>query len=235
MKFTQTIKTKKSSFILLLFIFVIWVGHFLLEKPEPAISPMVIRTKKMENFSVVVAQPGSKVVLQSQWSTGDDPKFTFMVNDSDNGLYRSPSYKVQNDTLFVFSSSGDKEHRNDSFYCTRIKSIVGMEKSNINLGYLHADTLHLKLRNARLNGDFDHSHKTSRMLTLEADSSKIVFKSLIRFKQVNLRLNRSHLDIPVARFDSVSIAGTLMDYSRLSIDGRPTIKLEKDATSYSNL
>lgn len=73
------------------------------------------------------------------------------------------------------------------------------------------------------------------MLTLEADSSKIVFRSLIRFKQINVRLIRSHLEIPVARFDSVSIAGTLMDYSRLSINGWPSVKLEKDATSYSNL
>jgi hypothetical protein len=224
---------KKSSFILVLFIIVMVWGRFLLVKPEPAVSPMVIRTKKMDNFSVVVAQPGSNVLLQSQWATGNDPKFTYMTND--NELFSTPSYKVQNDTLFIFSSSGDKEHRNDSFYCIGVKSIVGLEKSNINLGYFKSDTLHIKLRNARLSGDFDHSTKKPRLLMLEADSSKIVFRSLIRFKQINVQLNRSHLEIPVARFDSVSITGTLVDYSRLSVDGRPMGKLAKDATSYSNL
>jgi hypothetical protein len=226
------IKMKKSNYVLILFVVIIWGGNALLKKSISNPPPMVKYSKKLDPFSVVVAQPGSKVFLQTQWNSTHYPTFSYTKGESDQ--HRSPSFGVRNDTLFVFSSSSDAEHRNDSFYCTAIKSIVGQEKSYIQLSYFKADTLNLKLRHTKLNGDFDHGTKKSRMLTLEADSSAIEFKSLVRFDQFIVRLNRSHLKILMARFDTSFISGTMQNYSRLVTGGQVRLKIKKDETSYSN-
>jgi len=224
---------KKSSYLLILFVVIIWGGNTLLKKSTFNPPPMVKYSKKLDPFSVVVAQPGSKVFLQTQWNSTHYPTLSYTKGESDQ--YRSPSFGVRNDTLFVFSSSSDAEHRNDSFYCTAIKSIVGQEKSYIQLSYFKADTLNLKLRYAKLNGDFDHGTKKSRILTLEADSSVIEFKSMVRFNQIIARLNRSHLKILMARFDTCTVAGTMKNYSRLILTGKPSVKVKMDETSFSSM
>jgi len=224
---------KKSSYLVILFVILIWGGNSMWKRSSNHPAPLIKHSKKLDPFSVVVAQPGSKVFLQTQWDSTNYPTFSYAQGESDQ--YRSPSFGVRNDTLFVFSSSGDKEHRNDSFYCTGIKSIVGWEKSHIQLGYFKADTLNLKLSYAKLTGDFDHGTKKSRMLMLGADSSEIEFKSLVRFDQINIRLNRSHLKILMARYDTCTVTGTMKNYSRLILAGKPSVRVKRDDTSFSNM
>lgn len=228
---------KKSSYVLILFVIFIWGGNNLLRKPVTLVDPIIKRTKKLENFSVVVAQPGSKVFLQTQWPAVKYPTFSYSTSEREP-YPNSPigsSFGVRNDTLFVFASSSEKEHAGDSFYCRGVKTIVGMEQSDIQLWYLKVDSLNLKLRYSKLSGDFDLSARKPRMLMLEADSSKIDFKNSPSFNQVNFQLNRSHLKLYVQRLDTCYIKGTLSNYSGLYVTGQPRMKVTKDATSYSNL
>lgn len=223
---------KKSSYLLILFVVIIWGGNPLLKKSTSNPAPLVHQTKKIDPFSVVVAQPGSKVLLHTQWSVVQNSTFSFVLDK--NELYKSTSFGVRNDTLFVFASSSEKAHRNDRFYCNRIKSIVGLEKSQIQLNYFKADTLKVKLNYAKLSGDFEHGTKKSRMLILVADSSKIEFKSLVRFDQINLTLNRSHLRVLLGRTDTCTVTGTMKNYSRMILTGKPFVKVKQDATSFSS-
>ena len=226
---------KKSNYLVILFAIVILGGNSLFKKPESNVVPMKKHTKKLANISVIVAQSGSKVVLQEQFSGGQFSTFTYFLEEGEQA--KIPSFGVRNDTLFVFASSSEKEYRNDSFFCTGIKSIVGMERSIIRLGHFRFDSLHIKLRYAQLSGDMDLSNKKPRMLTLDADSSNIKLENYMYYiDQIRLRLNRSHLEIRLSPADSVLITGSLKNYSRLSIGGkRQKLKISKDETSYCNL
>lgn len=227
---------KASNLIVILFAVVIWGGTFLFEKPKSATVQVKAKTKKLDRFSVVVAQPGSKVFLQMQSSDKQFPTYSHLPGDGE--LLSSPSFGVRNDTLFVFAISGNKEHDNDSFYCTEVKSIVGMEKSYIKVWNQKVDTLKVKLNYANFSGflNFDSDRKKGTMLMLDADSSKIdMTRFPSNFAQIHIRLSRSHLKIlaPVNSF--CPIYGTMKDYSGLYITGDTRAYVEKDATCYSNL
>jgi hypothetical protein len=226
---------KKSNYLVILFAIFILGGIFLNIKPEFKSVSMIRHTIKLNHFSVIVAQPGSKIVLQEQFSGGEFPTFTYFSEEGEQ--FKSPSFGVRNDTLFVFPSSSEKDYSNDSFYCPGIKSIVGLERSNIRLGHFQIDSLVIKLRYAKLSGDLDLSYKKPRMLTIDADSSKIVFRNyMYNYNQINIRLNRSHLSMLVARKDTGLITGSLKNYSRLSIDeGRPRVHVITDETSFNFL
>jgi hypothetical protein len=118
-----------------------------------------------------------------------------------------------------------------------VKSIVGMEKSKIGVGHFQIDLLNLKLRYAKLSGDLDLNNKKARIITIDADSSKIEFRNyMYNFDQINIRLNRSYLTMLVGRKDTGIITGSLKNYSRLSIEtGRPRGQVTTDETSFNFL
>lgn len=225
---------KASSAIVVLFFIVIWAGNSLFEKPNLATASLSKYNKKLDHFSVIVAQPGSKVFVQNQKPSDQYPSFSHTVSES--GLYSYNSFGIRNDTLFVFANSNEEEHKNDSFYCNGVKSVIGEEKSEIRLWYFTADTLDLKLNHAKLNGQFNNDIRKPRILTLVADGSKIDFKNFTSFNQMNLRLDRSHFNILTSYSDLILISGTLKNYSRVNFVGvRAKGKVEKDETSYYNV
>jgi hypothetical protein len=230
---------KASNLIIILFAVIFWGGTLLLEKPKSAPIPVIAKTKKMDQFSVVVAQPGSQVFLQMQFSDNKFPTYSHVSHVPGNGeLSTSPSFGVRNDTLFVFATSGKKEHENDSFYCTKIKSIVGMEKSVIKVWDIKVDTLKVKLSYANFSGfvSINPDRKRGTMLVLDADSSTIdMTRSPSNFAQIHIRLCRSHLKILGPTNSFCPIYGTMKDYSGLYITGGAVVYAKKDATSYSNL
>ena len=227
------IKMKKSNYIVVLFFIFIWGSQFVIDKAKSSPEKVIKYTKKLEHFSVVVAQPNSKVWLQAQKANIEYPTYDYTLKKYELTLI--PSFGVRNDTLFVFASSGERERFIGTFYCTEIKSIVGMDHSNISMGYFQADTINLKLRCSKFDGNFDFRERKHGILTVEADSSKIEFSSYMYFDQINLNLNRSHLSFITARKDTILVSGTLSNYSRLSIRGWPKMIIAKDKTSYSNL
>ena len=227
---------KSSNLIVILFAVFIWGGTFLFEKPESAAVPVIAKTKKLDHFSVVVAQPGSKVFLQMQISDRQFPTYSHLPVEGD--LFNPPSFGVRNDTLFVFAASSNKEHDNDSFSCAEIKSIVGKEKSFIKVWNQKVDTLKVKLNYAQFSGFFniDPDRKKGTMLVFDADSSKIdMTRFPSNFAQIHIRLCRSHLKILAPNNSFYPIYGTMKDYSGLYITGDTRVYVDKDATSYSNL
>lgn len=228
------IKMKKSSYIIVLFLIFIWAGNSMFKKSDSTPAPLLKRTIKLDNFSVIVAQPGSKVFVQNQKPSDQYPSFSHTVNES--GIYSFDSFGVRNDTLFVFASSSEEEHKNDSFYCNGVKSVIGGEKSEIKLWYYTADTLDLILNHAKLTGQFNQDIKKPRILTLDADASKIDFRNFTSFNQMNLRLDRSHFNILSSGGDLILISGSMKNYSRVNFVGaRVKGKVEKDETSYYNV
>jgi hypothetical protein len=224
---------KKSNYLIILFAIVILGGNTMFRKPEFSSPPSVNHHKKLDHFSVVVAQPGSRVSMVTQQPDIEYPTFDYHLGV--NELPKSLAFGVRNDTLFVFGHSSERQ--SGEFSCLGVKSIVGMEKSVINVERFQIDSLDLKLNYAKLSGNLDLSDKKSRVINIDADSSKIEFRNFMYYyDQINIRLNRSHLSMLVARKDTGLITGSLKNYSRLSIDGgRPKVHVITDETSFNFL
>jgi hypothetical protein len=224
---------KKSNYLIILFAIVILGGNSLFKKPELKYPPTIWHYKKLDHFSVVIAQPGCSIYMVTQQPDIKYPTFDYYLEE--NELPKSLPFGVRNDTLFVFAQSGKRQ--SGRYSCMGVKSIVGMEKSVISVGHFQIDSLNIKLKYAKLSGDLDLSNKKPRTITIDADSSKIVFHNyMYYFDQINIRLNRSHLTMLVARKDTGLITGSLKNYSRLSIgEGRPRVHVMTDETSFNFL
>ena len=224
---------KKSNYLIILFAIFILGGNTLFRKPEFSALPAIWHHKKMDHYSVVIAQPGSSIYMVTQQPDIQYPTFDYYHGE--NELHKSLPFGVRNDTLFVFAQSDERQ--SGRYSCIGVKSIVGMKKSVISIGYFQIDSLNIKLKYAKLSGDLDLSNKKPRTITINADSSKIEFRNyMYYYDQINIRLNRSHLSMMVARKDTGLITGSLKNYSRLSIDGgRPTVHVTKDETSFNFL
>jgi hypothetical protein len=225
---------KTSDYPILLLALVIIYGSFILEKPKNVLSisnsEKVFMTTKVDHFSVIVAQPNSKIFIQAPYPVVDYPTFR---SGRDKRYYLPPSYIIRNDTLFVFACSSKIEYTGDIFYCNRIRSIIGMAKSDLHVSYLQADTLSIKLCYSKLFIDFDTRNKFLKQLNIKADSSRIDLRA-VAFEDINLQMYRSHLKLETS-FVKSKVKGTLRNFSRLYISGRPDIAISKDETSYSPL
>ncbi len=224
---------KTSSLLVILFAIVILGGNITLRKPELSYPPKVNHHKKLDHFSVVVAQPGSSFIIETQQPEINYPTFDYSLEV--DALPKSLPFGVRNDTLFVFRNSGEKQ--SGKFSCIGVKSIIGMQKSSIGMGHLKIDSLKIKLNYAKLSGDLDLSEKKHRTINIDADSSKIVFRNyMYNYDQISIRLNRSYLTMLVARKETGLIIGSLKNYSRLSIDaGKPRGQVTVDETSFNFL
>jgi len=225
---------KTSSYPILLFTLIIISGSFFLEKPKNVLSTSdnnkVFTKNKVDHFSVIVAQPNSKIFIQAPYPVVEYPTFS---SRRDKRYFVPPSYVIRNDTLFVFACSSKNEYIGDIFYCNRIRSIIGMEKSDLHVSYLQADTLSIKLCYSKLFIDFDTRNKFLKQLNIKADSSRIDLRA-VAFEDINLQMYRSHLKLETS-FVKSKVKGTLRNYSRLYVSGRPEIAISKDETSYSPL
>lgn len=227
---------KTSNFIAILFVLFILGGSFILEKPKDllrtSVSIKVGASNQVEHFSVIVAQPNSKIRISAPYPVLDYPTFSSF---RDQRFYLPPAYDIRNDTLFVFSCSSKNGYEGDAFHCKRVRSIVGMEKSDIWLSYIQADTLNLKLNHSKLFADFDTRNKFLKQLNICADSSRIDLRA-VAFENVILQINRSHLKLETS-FIKSKVQGTLRNYSGLYIisSRNQEVLILKDSTSYSNL
>lgn len=225
---------KKSNLVIFLFAIVFFSGSFILKKPtyrlSASVGNRVFSTQKVDHFSVIVAQPGSRVTVRAPYPVVEYPSYS---SSRDRRFFLPPSFVIRDDTLFLFACSIGIEYSGDTFYCKRIRSIVGMEKSDIHLSYLQADTLNIKLNHSKLFADFDTRNKFLKQINIQADSSKIDLRA-VAFEDVNLLINRSHLKLETS-FVKSKVKGTLKNYSGLYIVGRPEVETFKDETSFSNM
>jgi hypothetical protein len=230
-------KMKASNYIIIAFVLGVICCTFFLEKPAIKQVDPINKTKKLDHFSVVVAEPGSTVFLETTRLASPYDYFSYKISDGNinNHAPIGSSFGVRNDTLFVFASSRGKEHEGDSFYCTGIKSVLAKEKSEVQLWNLQVDTLHVRLRHAKLRGNYGMSDKESKILILHADSSKIDLSNT-EYEKINVQLNRSCMQLTSTPTLNCVITGNLKNLSSLAIIGRvnPAVSVEVDKTSYYN-
>lgn len=179
--------------------------------------------KKMDPFSVVVAEPGAEFHLRN----AENPKMLCFYQKPDTSNFLP--FGVRNDTLFVFAYSGIKKPRlPHEIYGRNIKCIVAKDKSYISLQEFRADTLIVKLNNAVLDAFFDKARNRTYSLSIQSVGSKINLAG-IHAGNLDVQLNGTELRAWDNSIDS--LCGTLTNHSNISIWKLGKINLEADSTS----
>ena len=223
---------KTSNFILIAFFIFLFGGVFVLflaAKIHQGGSDrgLFAEEKKLEPFSVVVAEPGASFHLRD----AEYPRMRCYYQKPDTCNFLK--YGIRNDTLFVFAQSGIVKPRlPHEIYVRNIKSIVAKENSYMNLQEFVADTLIVKLNNAALDAYFDKTKNHTSSLSILAISSKIYLTG-INADNLNIQLNETTLN--AWNNSIVNISGSLTDHSSLSIDAMKKFSFEVDSTSTYHL
>jgi len=219
---------KTSNYILIAFFIFLFGGVFVLflsAKIHQGGSDIGVYSeeKKLEPFSVVVAEPGAAFHLRN----AEYPRMRCFYEKPDTSNFLK--YGIRNDTLFVFAYSGIKEPRlPHEIYGRNIRSIVAKENSYMNLQQFAADTLFVRLNNAKLDAFFDKTKNKTALLSIQAVGSK-VYLAGINGGNLEVQLNGTVLNSWDIAIDS--LYGTLANYSNLSMWKLGKINLEADSTS----
>lgn len=180
--------------------------------------------KKLEPFSVVVAEPGANFHIR----IAEYPRMRTHYQMPDTCHF--PQFSIRNDSLFIFSDLGIEKPRNypDVIYVKDLKSIVAKDKSCMSLQEFTADTLSIKLNNASLDAFFDKTKNTTELFSIQAVGSKI---NLAGINAGNLDVQLNGTELNSWNNSIVSLYGTLTNHSNLSILKSGKINLEADSTS----
>jgi len=219
---------KTSNYILISFFVFLFGGVFVLflsAKIHQGGSDRGVYSeeKKLEHFSVVVAEPGAEFYLRN----AENPRMLSFYEKPDTSNFLP--FGIRNDTLFVFANSGSNKPRLlHEIYGRGIKCIVAKDKSYISLQEFRADTLIVKLNNAVLDAFFDKTKNQTSLLSLKSVGSKINLAG-IHAGNLDVQLNGTELNA----WDNsiVSLCGTLTNHSKISFWKLGKINLEADSTS----
>jgi hypothetical protein len=223
---------KTSNYIIIAFFVFLFGGVFVLFLSSKihqgdSDSGVYSEEKKLEPFSVVVAEPGAEFHLRN----AEYPRMRSFYQKPDTCGFLE--YGIRNDTLFVFAISGNKQPRlPHEIYARNLKSIVAKENSYISLQEFQADTLIVNLNNAVLDAFFDQTKNHASSLSIQAISSKI---NLTRINVDNLNIQLNETTLNAWNNSIVGISGSLTDHSSLSVDAMNKINVEVDSTSTYHL
>lgn len=215
---------KTSNYIIIAF-FVFLFGSvfvlFLTSKSHYNKGGLYTGEKKLEPFSVVVAEPGAAFHLRN----GEYPRML--------GFYEKPDtckflkYGIRNDTLFVFADPGSNKPRfPHEIYGRNIKSIVAKENSNVSLQQFQADTLAVSVDHATLEAFFDKTQTSS--LSIVAEKSKVNLSGA-QIDNLNIQLNNTKMQ--TWNNSIVSLSGSLKNDSYVTFQELGKITIEVDQTS----
>lgn len=219
---------KTSNYIIIAFFIFLFGGVFVLflsAKIHQGDSDRGVYSeeKKLEPFSVVVAEPGAAFHLRN----AEYPRMLSFNQKPDTCKFLK--YGIRNDTLFVFASKEKKKlNKWHEIYGRNIKSIVAKDKAHILLQEFRADTLIVKLTNAVLDAFFDKTRNHTSLLSIQAVGSKVNLAG-INAGNLDVQLNGTELKAWDNSIDS--LYGTLANYSKLSMWKLGKINLEADSTS----
>jgi len=230
---------KTSNYILIAFFTFLFGGTFVLfltakiyNKTDNSIT-WTCEEKKLEPFSVVVAEPGADFSLQIECH---DPIIRCAHPPKEASVF--PPFTVRNDTLFVSALATETEVRTPrvtetevrtlSVTVRSIKSVIAKEKSYVRLFDFYADSLSVKLTNAASDISFKETKSKAAMLSIQATDSRINFD--------NVHVNNIDIQISKTRINgwgnsTECLSGTLKDHSFLSLVKIRKINLETDSTS----
>ena len=219
---------KTSNYIIIAFFVFLFGGVFVLFvsakiHQRSSVSGLWSEEKKLEPFSVVVAEAGANFHLRA----AEFPRMQSFYEKPDSINF--PKYGIRNDTLFVFANSGIKPPRlPHEIYGRNIKCIIAKENSFVSLQEFCADTLMLKLNNAAVDAFFDKTKRQTTRLSVQATGSRLKLAG-VRLENLDLQLNDSKLN---AWDNSITvISGSLKDHSSLSVGAITKISIEVDSTS----
>lgn len=179
--------------------------------------------KKLEPFSVVVAEPGASFYLRN----GEYPRMCCMYQKPDTCAFLK--YGIRNDTLFVFAATGsNKPAFLHEIYGKNIKGIVAKENSYMNLQQFAADTLFVSLNNAKLEAFFDQTKGTTALFSVQALRSDITLTGA-NIGRVDIQLNKTKMHTWNNSIDNLS--GSLKNESHVTFGRLNKISLDVDPSS----
>ncbi len=221
---------KTSNYIIIAFFVFLFGGVFVLflsSKIHQGDSDrgLYSEEKKLESFSVVVAEPGANFHLRN----GENPRMLCSYELPDTCSF--PEYGIRNDTLFVFARKKNIKPgygNKIDIYGKNIKSIIAKENSYMSLQQFAADTLYMRLNNAKLDAFFDKTKSTTALFSIQAVESDISLTGAI-IGSIDIQLNKTKMQTWNNSIGSLS--GSLKNDSHVTFGWLNKISLDIDSTS----
>jgi len=185
-----------------------------------------METKALGSFSVVVAEPGVRLIIKH------DSISKILGFHNEGTICKFPPYELRNDTLF-FLSYPQPDFQWIQVECNGIKTFLVKENASVRLDEFQGDTLMIKLERATFSCYFDKDEKKNFVLSVISKESQI---QLIKpdISKLNIQLNHT---IMRAYSNSIgALSGSLKNKSWLRISKLKSVNkanLEVDATSAS--
>lgn len=225
---------KTSNYIIIAFFtflfggaFVLFVGAKLQKTRIGYADNWISEEKKLEPFSVVVAEPGADFNLR----TAENPRILISFQKSDSCKF--PPINIKNDTLFLkVDSSKNKHDVSCIIYTKDLNYIIAREGSYLKLDDFAADTLIIKITKAKLEMYFDKSKGQTALLSILADESEMNL-SFANVKKMDVHINKSQLHAWNNSIESIS--GTLKNLSGMQATVLKKVNVESDSTCNFNI
>ena len=215
-----------SSFLIFLFggIILLYIGSKYYKTYDDP-SNYLSEEKPLPSFSVVVA--GSGAIFNLITEKENKINQTYLKGTVPN----IASYAVRNDTLFITSKEPKKgEVKNTKnlteVFCIGVKSIVGMENSDVRLLGLQADTLNITTKQSRLEW---RGFEKVTFLSVEGQDSDIYLDGK-KLDKIDVKLDKTLLNID-AKENVKSISGKLKNTSTFDCPSSIKVNLEADKSS----
>lgn len=188
------------------------------------------KRQALEDFSVVVAEPGAHFNLK----TATENKIIQRYLKASVPNYAL--FTVRHDTLFVFAvkqqlSNKKSQAEGGSFitspdvFCKNIKSIIARKNSSIYLDKFESDSLSVSADKVQLICNF----KKIRSLSVKAKDSDIELKG-VNLDTLFVKLDKTKLSVPVKN-RILHLSGSLKNSSQANFRNSNTVDIDIDDTS----
>lgn len=221
---------KTSNYIIIAFFTFLFGGIFVLflsstfkigKVPD---QNFLAQEKVLDNFSVVVAQPGANLYLK----TGTIPKISKHYLKGDTCSL--PPFIVRNDTLFVGANPvGDKQLSSEIIY-KQITGIEGGEKSRIEIDQFAADTFNITVHTGKVYCFAGKFKNINKKVNIQATKQAYIQIHNLNIQSIQIGLDNSELNFQNTTIQNLT--GVLKDRSKLqSYHAINKLELEVDSTS----
>ena len=188
---------------------------------------LLIQDKKTASFSVVVAEPGSVLVIK------DGKEFSVSQSYKKGSTPEFASFEVRNDTLYmsaVKSKIDGKWFIVPEVYCKNVKSIIAKEKTNIKLKNYQTDSLYIKLYKS----DFFWTLNKTNFVSIDAKDSYLHLDEG-SIKKMNIDLDKTIIWLE-SKNKTKEIFGRINNNSGIngSDIGKISLKIDKSSNLHIN-
>lgn len=185
-----------------------------------------IQEKKTAPFSVIVAEPGTYLVLQN------GKEFSISQSYKKETKPDFAPFVVRNDTLFISavkSKIQGKWFTIPEVYCKNVKSIVAKEKTNVSLRNYQVDSLSINLDKSDFSWDFNKP----AFVNIEAKNSNLHFDG-DNIEKMNLKLDKTKFYLNSQK-GAKMLSGSLANDSYIDgviVDGKINLQIDKSSRMY---